>query len=173
MDDSRPRAAFLAAHHAALQSALSRAVNAAYHSSVDDPITAVATFGALVRALGACFWPGLFNSVTTSIGFLAFLAAPMQVVRHLGAFAGLGADGGRARRGAAHRQQRPIACACGTRQDGRGHAAGGGRGGRRGRRRRRWSGRLVAGRAGAASAGAMQRGVAAREQAARVAAPTA
>ena len=44
----------------------------------------------VVRALGACFWPGLFNSVTTSIGFLAFLAAPMQVVRHLGAFAGLG-----------------------------------------------------------------------------------
>lgn len=45
---------------------------------------------AVVQSLGFCFWPGLFNSVTTSVGFLAFLVAPMEVVRHLGLFAGLG-----------------------------------------------------------------------------------
>ena len=45
---------------------------------------------AVIRALGFCFWPGLFNSLTTSVGFLAFTAAPMAVVRHLGVFAGVG-----------------------------------------------------------------------------------
>jgi uncharacterized protein len=45
---------------------------------------------AVVQSLGFCFWPGLFNSITTSVGFLAFLVAPMEVVRHLGVFAGFG-----------------------------------------------------------------------------------
>jgi predicted RND superfamily exporter protein len=45
---------------------------------------------AVVEALGFCFWPGLFNSVTTAVGFLAFVQAPMAVVRHLGVFAGVG-----------------------------------------------------------------------------------
>jgi uncharacterized protein len=45
---------------------------------------------AVVEALGFCFWPGLFNSATTAVGFLAFTQAPMQVVRHLGVFAGVG-----------------------------------------------------------------------------------
>jgi len=45
---------------------------------------------AVVEALGFCFWPGLFNSITTSVGFLAFLSAHMEVVRHLGVFAGVG-----------------------------------------------------------------------------------
>ncbi|MDC3379121.1 DUF3341 domain-containing protein, partial [Planctomycetota bacterium] len=34
--------------------------------------------------------PGLFNSVTASIGFLAFLSARMEVVKQLGVFAGIG-----------------------------------------------------------------------------------
>lgn len=45
---------------------------------------------ALVRCLGFCLLPGLFNSVTSAAGFLAFLSADMQVLRHLGLFAGVG-----------------------------------------------------------------------------------
>lgn len=45
---------------------------------------------ALARCLGFCLLPGLFNSVTSAVGFLAFLGADMRVLRHLGLFAGLG-----------------------------------------------------------------------------------
>ncbi|MCO5166982.1 MAG: MMPL family transporter [Planctomycetes bacterium] len=45
---------------------------------------------ALARCLGFCALPGLFNSVTASVGFLAFVTADMAALRHLGLFAGLG-----------------------------------------------------------------------------------
>lgn len=45
---------------------------------------------ALARCLGFCLLPGLFNSVTSAVGFLAFLGADMRVLRHLGLFSGLG-----------------------------------------------------------------------------------
>ena len=45
---------------------------------------------ALIRCLGFCLLPGLFNSVTSAAGFLAFLSADMRVLRHLGLFAGVG-----------------------------------------------------------------------------------
>lgn len=45
---------------------------------------------AVIESLGLCFWPGLFNSLTSAVGFLAFQQAPMQVVRYLGQFASLG-----------------------------------------------------------------------------------
>ncbi len=45
---------------------------------------------ALARCLGFCALPGLFNSVTSSVGFLAFVTADMAALRHLGLFAGLG-----------------------------------------------------------------------------------
>lgn len=45
---------------------------------------------AVARCLSFCALPGLFNSVTSSVGFLAFLSADMDALRHLGLFAGLG-----------------------------------------------------------------------------------
>jgi predicted RND superfamily exporter protein len=44
----------------------------------------------IARALGFCFVPGLINSVTTSIAFLAFASSDMAVIRTLGVFAGVG-----------------------------------------------------------------------------------
>jgi len=44
----------------------------------------------VARAIGPFVAPGLFNSITTSIGFLGFLATKMAVLRQLGVFAGLG-----------------------------------------------------------------------------------
>ncbi|RMG18913.1 MAG: hypothetical protein D6731_00895 [Planctomycetota bacterium] len=45
---------------------------------------------AIVRSLGFCLLPGLFNSVTASVGFFAFLTARMEVLREFGLFAGVG-----------------------------------------------------------------------------------
>jgi predicted RND superfamily exporter protein len=45
---------------------------------------------ALARCLGFCARPGLFNSITSSVGFLAFLSADMRTLRDLGLFAGIG-----------------------------------------------------------------------------------
>ncbi|MCW8138573.1 MAG: MMPL family transporter [Planctomycetota bacterium] len=45
---------------------------------------------ALARCLGFCALPGAFNTVTASVGFLAFVTADMAALRHLGLFAGLG-----------------------------------------------------------------------------------
>jgi predicted RND superfamily exporter protein len=45
---------------------------------------------AVVRCVGFCFLPGLFNSVTASVGFLAFASARMEVIRVMGLFAGVG-----------------------------------------------------------------------------------
>lgn len=44
----------------------------------------------LVKSLGFCLLPGLFNSITASVAFLAFLSAKMAVIRQLGLFAGVG-----------------------------------------------------------------------------------
>ncbi len=45
---------------------------------------------AVVRCVGFCFLPGLFNSVTAAVGFLAFASARMEVIRVMGVFAGVG-----------------------------------------------------------------------------------
>lgn len=45
---------------------------------------------AVVRCLGFCFLPGLFNSVTSAVGFMAFGLARMEVIRDMGVFAGVG-----------------------------------------------------------------------------------
>lgn len=45
---------------------------------------------AVARALSTAILPGLFNSVTTSVGFFSFLWAPMPVLQDLGLFAGVG-----------------------------------------------------------------------------------
>lgn len=45
---------------------------------------------AIVRSFGFCFLPGLFNSITASVGFLAFATSRMAVIRQLGIFAGVG-----------------------------------------------------------------------------------
>ncbi len=45
---------------------------------------------AIVKSLGFCFLPGLFNSITASVGFLAFASAKMAVIRQFGIFAGIG-----------------------------------------------------------------------------------
>lgn len=45
---------------------------------------------AVVRAVASCFVPGLFNTITSSAGFLAFLTAKMEVIRTFGLFAGVG-----------------------------------------------------------------------------------
>lgn len=45
---------------------------------------------AIVRCVGFCFLPGLFNSVTAAVGFLAFASARMDVIRVMGVFAGAG-----------------------------------------------------------------------------------
>ena len=48
----------------------------------------------LVRtAAGFVFWPCLFNTVTTAVGFASLATAPMQVLRDLGVFAALGLCG--------------------------------------------------------------------------------
>ena len=45
---------------------------------------------AVARALAPALLPGLFNSITTSVGFFSFVWAPMPVLRDLGLFAGAG-----------------------------------------------------------------------------------
>ena len=40
--------------------------------------------------VGAVFWPCLFNTVTTAVGFLALATASMPVIRALGIFCALG-----------------------------------------------------------------------------------
>ena len=45
---------------------------------------------AVASALSEALLPGLFNSLTTSVGFLSFLMAEMPVLRDLGLFAALG-----------------------------------------------------------------------------------
>lgn len=45
---------------------------------------------ALARCLGFCALPGLFNSITSSVGFLAFMSADMETLRVLGVYAGAG-----------------------------------------------------------------------------------
>lgn len=44
----------------------------------------------VVRAVGFMFWPCLFNTLTTAVGFLALCTAPMAVIRDMGLFAALG-----------------------------------------------------------------------------------
>jgi predicted RND superfamily exporter protein len=44
----------------------------------------------VVRTVGFIFWPCLFNTFTSTLGFLALLTAPMSVVRDLGVFAAVG-----------------------------------------------------------------------------------
>ena len=45
---------------------------------------------AVARVVGFAAMPGLFNSLTTALGFLTFATADMRVLRQLGAFAALG-----------------------------------------------------------------------------------
>jgi hypothetical protein len=45
---------------------------------------------AVAAALSEALLPGLFNSLTTSVGFFSFLSSEMPVLRDLGLFAGLG-----------------------------------------------------------------------------------
>jgi uncharacterized protein len=42
------------------------------------------------RGVGFVFWPCLFNTLTSAVGFLALVTAPMPVVRDLGLFSALG-----------------------------------------------------------------------------------
>ena len=44
----------------------------------------------VIRTVGFLFWPCLYNTFTSALGFLALLTAPMAVVRDLGLFAALG-----------------------------------------------------------------------------------
>ncbi|MCP4921419.1 MAG: MMPL family transporter [Proteobacteria bacterium] len=44
----------------------------------------------VVRAVGFMFWPCLFNTLTTAVGFLALCTAPMAVIRDMGMFAAIG-----------------------------------------------------------------------------------
>ncbi len=44
----------------------------------------------VVTGVGFMFWPCLFNTLTTAMGFLALMAAPMAVIRDLGLFAAVG-----------------------------------------------------------------------------------
>jgi predicted RND superfamily exporter protein len=44
----------------------------------------------VAKAVGFMFWPCLFNTLTTAMGFLALTTAPMAVVRDLGMFAAIG-----------------------------------------------------------------------------------
>ncbi|HJN73530.1 MAG TPA: MMPL family transporter [Myxococcota bacterium] len=44
----------------------------------------------VVKAVGFMFWPCLFNTLTTAMGFLALCTAPMAVIRDMGAFAAVG-----------------------------------------------------------------------------------
>ena len=44
----------------------------------------------VVSSVGFMFWPCLFNTLTTAMGFLALAAAPMAVIRDLGLFAAVG-----------------------------------------------------------------------------------
>jgi len=44
----------------------------------------------VARALGSHVLPGLFNSITTAVGFLSFVGTRMDALRQLGALAGVG-----------------------------------------------------------------------------------
>ena len=44
----------------------------------------------VIKAVGFMFWPCLFNTLTTAMGFLALVTAPMAVIRDLGLFAAVG-----------------------------------------------------------------------------------
>jgi predicted RND superfamily exporter protein len=44
----------------------------------------------VVQAVSFMFWPCLFNTLTTAVGFLALMTAPMAVVRDLGLYAAIG-----------------------------------------------------------------------------------
>ena len=44
----------------------------------------------VIKAVGFMFWPCLFNTLTTAMGFLALCSAPMAVIRDMGAFAAVG-----------------------------------------------------------------------------------
>jgi predicted RND superfamily exporter protein len=44
----------------------------------------------VVRTVGFLFWPCLYNTLTSALGFLALMTAPMAVVRDLGLFAAVG-----------------------------------------------------------------------------------
>ena len=44
----------------------------------------------VVKSVGFMFWPCLFNTLTTAMGFLALCTAPMAVIRDMGAFAAIG-----------------------------------------------------------------------------------
>lgn len=45
---------------------------------------------AVAKALSEAFLPGMFNSLTTSVGFFSFMMAEMPVLRDLGLYAGIG-----------------------------------------------------------------------------------